>query len=163
MVNRPDYTETTARAWATRRQRGHDRHTEASKVKLREATIKNISRTSRAVSGIEDKVAQELDRRGIAYARQVGIRDTATGRFGACVDFMINGLAVEVNGTFWHADPTVYNSPVHPSQWRTAIAYARKRGLLFRLGIPLVEIWERRIREDLEDAVDRALRHVRAG
>lgn len=152
-----------ARAWETRRERGNDRHTEATKEKLREATTKRIASTLRAVSGVEDEVAEELTRRGVAFDRQVALRDPRTGRFGACVDFMIGGVAVEVNGTFWHADPVVYpEGPVHPSQWRTVIAYARKRGLLFRLEIPLVEIWERTVSEDLANAVDRALHLIGA-
>ena len=147
-----------ARAWETRRERGNDRHTEATKVKLRETTTKHIARTRRAVSGVEDVVAEELTLRGVAFNRQVAVRDPRTGRFGACVDFMIRGVAVEVNGTFWHSDPTAYpDGPEHPAQWRTAIAYARKRGLLFRLEIPIVEIWERAVLEDLSHAVDRAL------
>lgn len=156
--------EAGARAWATRRERGKDRHTEATKEKIRTATVKNIEATRRAVSRIEDEIAEELTRRGVAFQRQVAIRDPRTGRFGACVDFLIDGVAVEVNGSFWHADPAIYpDGPRHASQWRTAIGYARKRGLLFRLEIPLVEIWERRVRENLADAVDRALDCVRAG
>ncbi len=147
-----------AHAWETRRERGNDKHTEATKEKLREATTKHIARTFRAVSGVEDVVAEELARRGVTFDRQVALRDPRTGRFGACVDFMVGGVAVEVNGTFWHSDPVVYpDGPTTPAQWRTAIAYARKRGLLFRLGVPLVEIWERSVSEDLGHAVDRAL------
>lgn len=147
-----------ARAWETRRERGNDGHTEATKEKLREATTKHIARTLRAVSGVEDVVAEELTRRGVTFDRQVALRDPRTGRFGACVDFMVGGVAVEVNGTFWHSDPVVYpDGPATPAQWRTAIAYARKRGLLFRLGVPLVEIWERSVSEDLGHAIDRAL------
>jgi hypothetical protein len=156
-------SERGARTWETRRERGNDRHTEATKEKLREATTKHIATTLRAVSGIEDEVAKELTRRGVAFDRQVALRDPRTGRFGACVDFMIGGVAVEVNGSFWHTDPVVYpDGPTHLAQWRTGIAYARKRGLLFRLEIPLVEIWERAVSEDLANAVDRALHLIGA-
>lgn len=162
-AGREALAESRLRGQATRRLSGY-RHSESTKEKLREATTKQIASTRRAVSRTEDKVAQELTARGIDFRRQVAIRDPRTGRFGACVDFLIDGVAVEVNGTFWHADPTVYPSgPTHTSQWRTAIAYARKRGLLFRLDIPVVEIWERRVTEDVADAVDRALRHLRVG
>lgn len=154
-------TVRAAHAWETRRERGNDGHTEATKEKLREATAKHIARTLRAVSGLEDVVAEELARRGVAFDRQVALRDPRTGRFGACVDFMVGGVAVEVNGSFWHSDPVVYpDGPASPAQWRTALAYARKRGLLFRLDIPLVEIWERSVSEDLGHAVDRALHLV---
>ena len=151
------------KAWTTRRKRGTDRHSEATKAKLRSIAIRRMSGTARAVSGLENEVAEELTRRGVVFDRQVGIRDPTTGRFCACVDFVIGGCAIEINGSYWHADPRVYpGGPGTPSQWRTVIRYARKRGHLFRLGVPLIEVWESDIRENIANAIDRALALVSA-
>jgi G:T-mismatch repair DNA endonuclease (very short patch repair protein) len=67
-------------------------------------------------------------------------------------------LAIEVNGTFWHADPRVYpNGPVKPSQRRTLTRYTRKLQLLKGLGIRVVEVWEADFKADPIPAVQAAL------
>ena len=151
-------------------------HTEETKRKLREANKRQFSsqeardRASHNqcvylaknlvsnVSGVEDKVAEELDRRGIAYKRQVPIRNPKTGRYGACVDFLINGVVVEVTGTYWHADSRVYpNGPVSVSQKKTFLKYNKKMDLLKSLGVVVVEVWEMDVDKDIVSAVDCAI------
>jgi G:T-mismatch repair DNA endonuclease (very short patch repair protein) len=151
-------------------------HTDETKKKLRDATIRQFSSQEARdeashkqcaylaknlvsnVSGVEDRFALELDRRGVEYERQVPIRNPKTGRYGACVDFLINGIVVEVNGTYWHSDPRVYpNGPVSLSQKKTAIKYNKKMELLKSLGIKVVEIWEMDVDKDIVSAVDVAI------
>ena len=113
------------------------------------------------VSGVEDRVASEMDRKGIPYQRQVPIRNPKNGRYGACVDFLVKGVAVEVNGTYWHSDPRVYpDGPIFVSQKRTASNYQKKTKLLRLLGIRLVEVWEIDIDKDISRAVGKAMRDI---
>jgi hypothetical protein len=71
---------------------------------------------------------------------------------------MVNGVVLEVNGTFWHCDRRVYpNGPQNESQIRTAAAYGRKMELMKRRRIKVVEIWEKDIDASVSDAVNKAL------
>ena len=142
-------------------------HTKASKDKLRESALRQFAsptarqlasenqikamtegRISR-ISGLEEDVAKALDELGIAYDRQVGIRNPANGRFCACVDFCLSDNKVlEVNGTYWHADPRVYpNGPEFPSQKQTVERYKKKIASLQSLGITIIELWELDLRK----------------
>lgn len=150
--------EASKRTVATRKARDNYRHTDATRSRLAEATAQNIAsgRIAR-VSKIEHVVAEELTRRGVRFERQHGIRNPVTGRYAACVDFYIPDAAavIEVNGTFWHADPRVYpeRSRLAPAQVRTVERYAAKVDLLRKAGLQLVEIWEADLRESVQDAV----------
>jgi len=132
-------------------------HTDETRARLSEITTQNImSGKINRVSKIEDEVAEELTALGIDFTRQHGIRDPQTGRYIASLDFFLENqrVAVEVNGTFWHADPRVYDrSDLTAAQRRTVERYTRKVKLLGDLGIELLEIWEHEIREDVKKAV----------
>jgi len=111
------------------------------------------------VSKLELEVGDVLRRLGIATLPQYAIHDDR-GRFAAVVDYFLPdfGVALEVNGTFWHSDPRAYpNGPEKPSQERTATQYARKEVLLRQRGIPLVEVWEIDFKANPELAVRSAL------
>lgn len=152
-------------------------HTEATKDKLRALHVIQFStdearalashnqakamaegRVSK-ISKTEDRVAAALDVLGIQYKRQVGLRKHGSGRFAACLDFMLaDGTALEVNGSYWHSDPRVYpNGPTTASQKHTAVLYAAKQRLLAERGIRLREIWEMDINADLSAALAIAL------
>lgn len=153
-------------------------HTEEAREKIREANHRQFStqeardrhaslqRQAMAdgkfdiISKAEKMVAQELDTRGISYTTQHLVRDPKTGQYCACIDIMLaNGVAIEVNGTYWHTDPRFYpNGPIHASQKRTAENDARKVQFLSSLGIPLVIIWEHDIKSDTSLAVQKALK-----
>ncbi|MFA6235247.1 MAG: hypothetical protein WC824_13815 [Bacteroidota bacterium] len=107
------------------------------------------------VSKLEKTVGEILSLLGVRFAPQFHIRDTK-GRFGAVVDFFLldSNTALEINGTFWHADPRAYPSgPQHLSQKRTANQYALKMQFLKSLGIPVLELWEIDLRNNLEGSV----------
>ncbi|HAX81912.1 MAG TPA: hypothetical protein DCY40_05030 [Actinobacteria bacterium] len=149
------------RAAATRKKRGNYGHSDATRQRLAEATARNIASGKIArVSKIEDVVAKELSALGVDYQRQVGIRG-AHGRFAACVDFLLAGsIVLEVNGTFWHADPRFYpdRERLAPAQLRTVERYARKIEMLRKAGLQLLEVWEADLRKSPQHAVREVLR-----
>lgn len=111
------------------------------------------------VSKLEYIVKQELEALGLAFVHQKVFRDEQ-GRFAALPDFYLPdlNLVLEVNGTFWHADPREFPAgPQHPSQYRTQEKYRNKMRHLAQLGIPVVEVWEADIRVNPRQAVERAL------
>lgn len=152
-------------------------HTDATKSKLRELNRLQFS-TQQArdvashnqckvmsegkissVSKIEDMVALELDKLNISYTRQFAIRDPKSGKYFACVDFMLSdNVVIEVNGTYWHCDPRIYTGvPKHKSQLRSLEKYSKKVEKLKELGFSLIEIWELDIRANPACSVNNAL------
>lgn len=147
----PFNREAHARAVETRKSRDNYGHSDETRARLREATASAIAEGRiPAVSGLEDLVAAELERQGVAFERQVAVRGTR-GRFVACADFMLeDGRALEVNGTFWHADPRAYpDGPIFPAQIRTAERWLRKMDALAGLGVVVLVAWEQDLRDDL--------------
>ncbi len=152
-------------------------HTEAAKAKIREANRKQFSNPANralasenqrramaegkisAMSKLEDLVAVELDALGVPYERQYGVRYPLTGRYCACVDFKLDERTViEVNGTYWHADPRVYSpDDLHVSQRRTLANYVKKMDALKSMGIRVIEIWELDFKQDPAGTVKAAL------
>jgi G:T-mismatch repair DNA endonuclease (very short patch repair protein) len=66
--------------------------------------------------------------------------------------------ALEVNGTFWHADPRVYaGRRLKPAQVKTLERYRRKAAALRELGMPIAEVWEADLERDARRAVRVAL------
>ena len=109
------------------------------------------------ISKLEDRVALVLQELQATYFRQYYIRDTL-GRFAASLDFYFpqTNKALEVNGTFWHADPRVYPNPKHTIQLKNLKRYQQKCGLLAQLGIDLVEVWELDLNKDIKSVVNQA-------
>jgi G:T-mismatch repair DNA endonuclease (very short patch repair protein) len=117
------------------------------------------------VSSQELAVADALDSRGVEYEAQVAIRDPDTGRYFACVDFLLaNGSVIEVYGSYWHGDPRMYERvDLNATQRQVVEKDSRKQETLRRLGIPFVTLWERDLAADLEGAVACALDVLLAG
>lgn len=88
-VTECDRTASALKAWETRRNLGKDRHSEATKERLRQTTIRHVSRVAKVahVSKLEDKVSQELTVIGVNYIRQYAVRSPVTGRYVGIVDF----------------------------------------------------------------------------
>jgi len=145
---------------ALRKAEGRYACSDETKAKLSLATAKAIAegRIPR-VSQLELRVGDVLKQLGVRATGQYRLRGDH-GRFAAVLDYFLldSGTAVEVNGTFWHADPREYPSgPVYASQHRTASRYQTKIKLLRDRGIPLIEIWELDFNADPEVAVRSAL------
>lgn len=148
-----DHTEAARKAWETRRKNGTDKHSEETKQKLADITARQIAegKISR-ISSIEYIVKDKLIEHKINAIHQYQIRNPKTGRYVACCDFYLPdfNVVIEVNGTFWHADPRVYvdRNNLKPSQVRTLERYDRKMSVLDNIGIPVIEIWEKDIKEN---------------
>lgn len=145
---------------AARKAAGNYTHSSEVRAKISLGVAKAIAegRIPR-VSKLEVEVGDVLRQLGVATLPQYAIHD-ARGRFAAVIDYFLPdfGVALEVNGTFWHSDPRAYpNGTEKPSQERAASLYARKEGLLRQRGIPLVEVWEMDFRDNPELAVRSAL------
>jgi hypothetical protein len=150
------------RTVATRRARNNYGHTDDTRARLSEATARSIAEGRiKPVSQLEDMVAAELDRLSIDYVRQAPIRGER-GRFVACVDFRLaDGRVLEVNGTFWHADPRAFpDGPIYPAQMRSAERWGRKVAALEALGVPLMVVWEQDLYDDLTQTIAVALSAV---
>ena len=152
--------ENMQRTCQKRKAEGRYGHTEATKRRLSEAQAEAMSagRVHR-VSKLEIEVGKRLRDLGYKVEAQFLVRGDG-GRYLACCDFYLPdlNLAVEVNGTYWHADPRVYpEGPVSPSQKRTCEKYAVKMKALKVLGIEVREVWEKDFRADPDKAVRTAL------
>lgn len=158
----PRSPEASARQVATRRAGKGYGHSDDTRRRLSEATARAITEGRiAAVSKLEDIAVQAIDALGLAATRQALVRGEY-GRYVACVDFLLaDGRALEVNGTFWHADPREYpDGPVFPAQRRTAERWARKVAALAALRIPLIVVWERELRDNPAQAIRVALAAV---
>lgn len=147
--------DATRRSVATRRERDNYRHSDDTRARLSEATARAIAEGRiKPVSQLEDEVARHLDTLGVGYVRQHPIRG-AHGRYVACADFLLeDGRVLEVNGTFWHADPRVYpDGPTLPAQIRTAERWGRKIEALSALGVTVIVVWEQDVRDSGSQAV----------
>jgi G:T-mismatch repair DNA endonuclease (very short patch repair protein) len=115
-----------------------------------------------SVSHLENSVAQVLRDCGIRFIRQVPIRGR-DGRYVGIADFYfpVIGFVLEVNGTYWHADPRVYSGRVLDSaQGRHRAAWDRKVARLRELRVPLAVVWEIDLRLDIAVAIAKSLREV---
>jgi len=145
--------------WKTRRLNKTDKHSKTTIQKLSEITAMKIANGEiNRISKIEYIVADKLKLLNIKFIHQYAIRDASTGRFCACVDFYLpdHNIAIEVNGTFWHADPRIYpnRNTLKPSQIRTLTKYSNKITVLKRLNIHLIEIWEFDITKNPDHFID---------
>lgn len=154
-------------------------HTNATKQKIREASIKQFaSPEARAMlrerimrrlenntfslksSKLEDDVAKQLETEGIVFQRQKKFRE-ANGQFIAVVDFFFpeTNTALEVNGTFWHCDKRKYpDGPKYPMQVSTLKKYDRKVNYLQSQGILVKELWEIDFKQNPQESVKTLLK-----
>lgn len=148
-------------------------HTQETKDKLRTLALRQFSNPEAralassnqvramsegrvsSISGLELRVGKALTQMGVVYKPQAPIRCPQTGRFVACVDFLLSdGRALEVNGTYWHCDPRVYpNGPLYASQRNTIKRYETKKSNLQKLGLSLLEVWELDLDADMSQTL----------
>lgn len=93
----------------------------------------------------QDFAEQFLDKLGVEYVWQFEAKDI--GRF---YDFKIkNGPIIEINGSYWHGDPRLYEEKDLNKTQKNAKRideYKEKWALIN--GIPIYYIWEKDIREN---------------
>lgn len=134
--------------------RDNYRHTDATKAKLSIATARTLAKgKGTRVSKLEGKVAAYIRAWGVPVVPQYAFRGTAS-RFAYVVDFWFPtfNVALEVNGTYWHADPRVYTI-LNATQRRCVAKYARKVEHLASIGARLVEVWELDLKHDIAQAM----------
>lgn len=144
----------------TRLRRNNYGHTEATRAKLSQANASAIAegRVPKR-SKTEDILTEQLVARGINFIHQHPVRNS-NGTYACCFDFFLpcHGIALEVNGTFWHADPRFYpDGPQSPVQKKNAVAWERKLRIAESLGIKVREVWEYDLKHDAAKAADVAL------
>jgi len=134
----------------TRMERDNYKHTDATKAKLRHANCRAIAEGRiNTSSKLEEEAIPVLNAMGIDYIQQFPIRDEK-GRFVCVFDFFIPvyNLAIEVNGTFWHADTRFFpNGPVHLIQKRNAVKWDMKIKTAKLRGYRIVSLWEEDIKQ----------------
>jgi G:T-mismatch repair DNA endonuclease (very short patch repair protein) len=140
---------------AIRRAKDNYGHSDETRAKMSVATTRAIAEGRKSVvSQLEHEVAAELDRIGVRHVRQFGFRGDR-GRFAFVVDFWLPDVpgVIEVNGTYWHADPRVYPGPLNATQRHNVGRYRRKVEYLNSIGIRVAEVWEQDFRRDPRKAV----------
>jgi G:T-mismatch repair DNA endonuclease (very short patch repair protein) len=151
-------------------------HTDATKEKLRAATIKQFStiearqaaadkqrlamsegRISKT-SKVEDMVHYALVSMNVQHKRWASIRGDY-GRYVATVDFLLeNNIVLEVQGDYWHANPSIYlDGPIYASQKRTVNNDIRKKDALDKLGYTVVYVWECDVKKNVQATLKEAL------
>ena len=119
--------------------------------KFRELREKMKGSQEFGTSKLEERFAREfLDKLGIPYQYQ--FKATGINRF---FDFRVfpelKGPIIEVNGTYWHADPRIYEEKdLNKTQkWDKKIDELKAKWCR-RNGIPLIYVWEKDINESPE-------------
>jgi endogenous inhibitor of DNA gyrase (YacG/DUF329 family)/G:T-mismatch repair DNA endonuclease (very short patch repair protein) len=105
-------------------------------AKLASRLQENVDKTSK----LEDRVADWLSNRGLEFTRQVLLKVYI-------IDFVVNGVYVEVHGCYWHGCPLCNESLIPRQRKRIArdkslTTYCKRRN------IPLIVIWEHDIRRN---------------
>jgi len=111
-----------------------------------EHKVKKLGLAKRGESTLEKDFKNLLDSLKIKYETQVRI-----GRFR--VDFLVNNIAIETYGDYWHCNPQVYTKgPIYEQQKIHAERDKRRVEFLNKAGYKLLVIWEKEFYED-EDKV----------
>lgn len=156
--------EAGRKIWIARRKNGTDTWNESQRTKMSEITSRNIENgVFGRISKIEYLVAEEFSTRGVEFIHQWRIRGEL-GRFNAVCDFYlpVYNCVVEVNGTYWHSDLRFYthNENLSYSQKRNLEKYKKKLQILQEMKMPIFEIWEYDINENLSKSVDELLESI---
>jgi G:T-mismatch repair DNA endonuclease (very short patch repair protein) len=107
--------------------------------------------TKKSNTWIEVEIREFLKSQEIDFIEQHRV-----GRY--TIDFYIpeSSIAVEANGDFWHANPSIYSGPLYRIQEDAIIKDKRKIEKLNAKGIKVLVVWE----NDLKTIKDETLRAV---
>ena len=99
----------------------------------------------------EDFAHNFLDKLGVKYTYQFEAKDI--GRF---FDFRIeDGPIIEINGSYWHGDPRLYESEnLNRVQKKNISVDKIKEKWALLHGIPIYYIWEKDIKEDAKKVMN---------
>jgi len=92
---------------------------------------------------LENTFASMLDKINVKYERQVPIRGILNDKeFDTVVDFLIENVAIYVNGCFWHCCPICGIKPRYEFQKANIIRDELDIDLLEKLGYKVLVFWE---------------------
>lgn len=128
------------------KKRKHIERTKASKVRYVRERMKG--KQEYGTSKLEERFARDfLDKLGINYAYQY--KAESIGRyfdFRICPD--LRGPIIEVQGSYWHGDPRIYEEKdLNKTQKRDIKIDEIKRKWCARNGVKLIYVWEKDINE----------------
>ena len=117
-------------------------------ARVREMRKKMKGSQEYGTSKLEEKFARNfLDRLGVDYVYQY--KAVSIGRY---FDFRLfpeqHGPVLEVDGTYWHADPRVFEGKKlnKTQQWDKKVDEIKNKWCS-RNGVPLIRLWEKDINE----------------
>ena len=117
-------------------------------ARVREMRKKMKGSQEYGTSKLEEKFARDfLDRLGVDYVYQY--KAVSIGRY---FDFRLfpeqHGPVLEVDGTYWHADPRVFEGKKlnKTQQWDKKVDEIKNKWCS-RNGVPLIRLWEKDINE----------------
>ena len=126
---------------------------EEGKKKPQLKKTKNVKKHPQyGTSKLEEDFAHNfLDKLGVRYTYQFEAKDI--GRF---FDFRIeDGPIIEINGSYWHGDPRLYESEnLNRVQKKNISVDKIKEKWALLHGIPIYYIWEKDIKEDAKKVMD---------
>lgn len=116
------------------------------KYKVKTKRKKPISDKDLDGSGLETYFKENiLDKLGVKYIQQFEAK--SIGRF---YDFYLpeSQVLIEVDGSYWHSDPRIYEKPMNVIQKRNKRVDKIKDVWALANGYVLIRIWESDIRKD---------------
>lgn len=96
-----------------------------------------------------------LDKNNIKYIAQAKV----LGRYFK-IDFLVGKLAIEVNGDFWHCNPSIYTEPTCSIQIKNIEKDKDKYTYLELLGYKVLLLWESDIYDNFEGCTHNILSEV---
>lgn len=127
------------------------------KKRKRKAWVANVSKLEKEVEAVLKSLRYKFQAQVPMYSTNNKLR----GIF----DFFLtsHGVALEINGTFWHSDPRVYpDGPKYKTQRINARSWKRKTAQADRNGIKIIVLWEKDLRDapDMKEFIKRELRRL---
>lgn len=127
-----------------------------------EGTRRSMVANSRHESGVERGLRSELFRRGMRFRKHV--RVVATSRCKPDIVFPRAGVAVFVDGCFWHRCPEHQTFPrANAGWWQQKLDANVERDrrydeVLLSEGWVVIRLWEHQPVMEMADAVERAVK-----
>lgn len=122
---------------------------------------KALKNSSSGNNSLQKKIKNELEKFGIQYELEFLIEDKRFYYY----DIKINDLIVELNGDYWHANPTIYSSddliPYPGKQIKLAKDIwkqdEKKKKIALERGYRYVVFWETEINKNFDEVWERII------
>lgn len=106
---------------------------------------------------IELAVSKMLDDLNVNYEQEKVIKvpsEAFSGKKIVNPDFMVKGIAIECQGSYYHADPKMYGNdkkPLNKTQKEVVANDMKKFETYKKMNIPYIQIWESELNESLDN------------